>query len=155
MYAWSVTNLTLKRNHFYHCAIMDVFITGGDVANGGYIENNVFEKPSENTGVISNGLRLPLPQRRRPLPRSQQLGLPLQHLRRPAQHLRRANPVGSGGMRVIGNAFLDAETPCGQANTTFSYNAFVSGACGTEQHDELARHLSQWPGHRATRVTTA
>ena len=27
MYAWSVTNLTLKRNHFYHCSVMDVFIT--------------------------------------------------------------------------------------------------------------------------------
>ena len=42
-----VTNLTLKRNHFYHCAVMDVFITGNAVANGGYIENNVFEKPWE------------------------------------------------------------------------------------------------------------
>ena len=54
MYAWSVTNLTLKRNHFYHCSVMDVFITGGDVANGGFVENNVFEKPWENTGRISN-----------------------------------------------------------------------------------------------------
>ena len=34
-------------------------------------------------------------------------------------------------MRVIGNAFLDPETPCGKSNSTFSYNAFVSGACGT------------------------
>ena len=46
MYAWEVTNLTLKRNHFYHCAIMDVFITGGAVSNGGFVENNVFEKPT-------------------------------------------------------------------------------------------------------------
>ena len=46
MYVWQATNLTLKRNHFYRCAIMDVFITGSAVANGGYIENNVFEKPS-------------------------------------------------------------------------------------------------------------
>ena len=45
MYAQSVTNLTLKRNHFYHCSVMDVFITGSGVANGGYVENNVFEKP--------------------------------------------------------------------------------------------------------------
>ena len=54
LYAWSVTNLTLKRNHFYHCAVMDVFITGSNAASGGYIENNIFEKPWENTGVISN-----------------------------------------------------------------------------------------------------
>ena len=53
LYAWSVTNLTLKRNHFYHCAVMDVFITGNNTASGGYIENNIFEKPWENTGVIS------------------------------------------------------------------------------------------------------
>ena len=33
---------------------MDVFITGGDTANGGFVENNVFEKPWENTGRISN-----------------------------------------------------------------------------------------------------
>ena len=45
MYAWEVTRLTLKRNRFYDCAIMDVFITGGAVSNGGFVENNVFEKP--------------------------------------------------------------------------------------------------------------
>jgi hypothetical protein len=40
------------------------------------------------------------------------------------------NPVGSGGMRVVGNVFL-ADAPCGLANTTYAYNAFVSGACGS------------------------
>ena len=65
MYAWRVTNLTLRRNHFYHCAVMDVFITGGDVSTGGLVENNVFERPWENTGRVSNwGLRLPLQERR-------------------------------------------------------------------------------------------
>jgi hypothetical protein len=34
-------------------------------------------------------------------------------------------------MRVIGNAFLDAETPCGAPNSTFSHNAFVSRPCGS------------------------
>jgi hypothetical protein len=33
-------------------------------------------------------------------------------------------------MRVIGNVFL-ASAPCGLANTTYDYNAFVSGSCGT------------------------
>ena len=54
MYANSVTGLILKRNHFYHCSVMDVFITGDGSPDGGYIENNVFEKPWSNTGVISN-----------------------------------------------------------------------------------------------------
>ena len=49
MYVWSVTNLTLKRNHFYHCSVMDVFITGSDVSTGGFVENNVFEQPWSNT----------------------------------------------------------------------------------------------------------
>ena len=40
------------------------------------------------------------------------------------------NPVGSGGMRVVGNVFL-ADAPCGKSNTTYAYNAFVSGGCGT------------------------
>ena len=50
MYAWSVSGLTLKRNHFYHCSVMDVFVTGGSVANGGYVENNVFERPWSTHG---------------------------------------------------------------------------------------------------------
>jgi hypothetical protein len=33
-------------------------------------------------------------------------------------------------MRVIGNVFLSA-VACGKGNTTYAYNAFVSGACGT------------------------
>ena len=33
-------------------------------------------------------------------------------------------------MRVIGNVFLSS-APCGKGNTTYSNNAFVSGACGT------------------------
>ncbi len=51
MYVWEVTNLTLKRNQFYNCAIMDVFITGSAVSNGGFVENNVFEKPTRRPGV--------------------------------------------------------------------------------------------------------
>ena len=60
------------------------------------------------------------------------------------------NPVGSGGMRVIGNVFLDSGSPCGQSNTTFSYNAFVSGACGTNSiTNSLATYLGPAsPAHR-------
>ncbi len=87
LYAWNVTNLTLKRNHFYHCGVMDVFITGSDVANGGLVENNVFEKPWESTGRISNSaFAFHFRNGGATPPGSEQLGLPLQHLPRPAQH---------------------------------------------------------------------
>jgi hypothetical protein len=33
-------------------------------------------------------------------------------------------------MRVTGNVFL-AGSPCGHANATYSYNAFASGGCGS------------------------
>ena len=52
------------------------------------------------------------------------------------------NPVGSGGMRVIGNVFLSGN-PCGLANTTYDYNAFVTGSgCGTHAiTNSLATYL--------------
>jgi hypothetical protein len=43
---------------------------------------------------------------------------------------------------VIGNVFLSGN-PCGLLNTTYSYNAFVSGACGTNSVTfSLAAYLS-------------
>ncbi len=33
-------------------------------------------------------------------------------------------------MKVTGNLFLSAN-PCGQRNTTYSYNAFAGGGCGS------------------------
>ncbi len=52
------------------------------------------------------------------------------------------NPVGSGGMRVIGNVFLSGNS-CGLANTTYDYNAFVTGSgCGTHAiTNSLATYL--------------
>jgi Right handed beta helix region/Fibronectin type III domain len=124
MYAWEVTRLTLKRNHFYDCAIMDVFITGGAVSNGGYVENNVFEKPS------TGGLAFHFRNGGNPSPDPNDWDFRYNTFAGPLS-ISGENPVGSGGMRVIGNAFLDAETPCGAPNSTFSYNAFVSRPCGS------------------------
>jgi chitodextrinase len=131
MYAWTVTNLTLKRNHFYHCSVMDVFITGSDVANGGFVENNVFEKPWEYTGLISSSaLAFHFRNGGSPSPDPSNWDFRYNTFVGPLSITTSENPVGSGGMRVIGNVFL-ADAPCGQGNTTYSYNAFVSGACGS------------------------
>ena len=53
-----------------------------------------------------------------------------------------SNPVGSGGLRVIGNVFLSGD-PCGLSNTTYDYNAFVTGSgCGTHRTtNSLAAYL--------------
>jgi chitodextrinase len=131
MYAWTVTNLTLKRNHFYHCSVMDVFITGSDVANGGYVENNVFEKPWEYTGQISNSaLAFHFRNGGSPSPDPSNWDFRYNTFVGPLSITTSENPVGPGGMRVIGNVFL-ADAPCGQSNTTYAYNAFVSGGCGS------------------------
>jgi hypothetical protein len=145
MYVWAVTNLTLKRNHFYHCAVMDVFITGNDVANGGYIENNVFEKPWEKTGVISNSA-LAFHFRNGgspPTPDPNNWDFRYNTFVGPLSISTDANPVGSGGMRLVGNVFL-ADDPCGQPNTTYTYNAFVTGyGCGTNRiTSSLATYLA-------------
>jgi chitodextrinase len=130
MYAWAVTNLTLKRNHFYHCSVMDVFITGSAVSNGGYVENNVFEKPWEYTGKISSSaLAFQFRNGGDPSPDPNNWDFRYNTFVGPL-NISSENPVGSGGMRVIGNVFL-ASAPCGLANTTYDYNAFVSGSCGT------------------------
>ena len=107
IYAWNVTNLTLRRNHFYHCSVMDVFITGSSVANGGLVENNMFEKPWENTGVISNSayafhFRTGCP----PTPDPNNWDFRYNTFVGPLSISTDANPVGAGGMRVIGNVFL-------------------------------------------------
>jgi hypothetical protein len=110
---------------------MDVFITGSDVSNGGYVENNVFEKPWENTGVISNSaLAFHFRNGGAPSPDPNNWDFRYNTFVGPLSITPSENPVGSGGMRVIGNVFLSG-APCGQANTTYSYNAFVSGSCGT------------------------
>ena len=123
MYVWEVTNLTLKRNQFYNCAIMDVFITGGAVSNGGFVENNVFEKPT------TGGLAFQFRNGGDPSPDPNNWDFRYNTFVGPL-NISDENPVGSGGMRVIGNVFL-AGSSCGKSNTTYAYNAFVSGGCGT------------------------
>ena len=131
MYAWRVTNLTLRRNHFYHCSVMDVFITGGDVASGGLVENNVFEKPWENTGRISAwGPAFHFRNGGSPSPDPTGWVFRYNTFLGSLSISPSENPVGPGGMQVIGNAFL-AGNACGHGNTTYSFNAYTSGGCGS------------------------
>ena len=146
MYVNDVTNLTLKRNRFYHCSVMDVFITGGSgTSSGGYIENNVFEKPWENTGVISNGaLAFQFRTGGNPSPDPSNWDFRYNTFVGPLNITPAENPVGPGGMRVIGNVFLST-SPCGLSNTTYDYNAFVTGraSCGTHAIvNSLATYLA-------------
>ena len=137
-------NLTLKRNHFYHCSIMDVFITGDAVSNGGYVENNVFEKPWSSTGVISNNLNaFHFRNGGDPSPDPNNWDFRYNTFVGPLSVSPSENPVGSGGMRVIGNVFL-SDDPCGEPNTTYAYNAFVTGfGCGTNRiTNSLATYLA-------------
>ena len=124
MYAWSVTNLTLKRNHFYHCSVMDVFITGGDVANGGLVENNVFEKPWENTGRISNSaFAFHFRNGGSPSPDPNDWDFRYNTFVGPLSITTDENPVGPGGMRVtatFSSPALRAATPTRPTPTTRS-----------------------------------
>ena len=130
MYAWRVTNLTLRRNYFYHCAVMDVFITGGDVSTGGVVENNVFERPWENTGRVSNwGYAFHFRNGGSPSPDPSGWVFRYNTFVGGLSISTDENPVGPGGLLVTGNLFLSS-SPCGHANATYSYNAFVSRGCG-------------------------
>jgi hypothetical protein len=131
MYVWRVTNLTLRRNHFYHCSVMDVFITGGDVSSGGLVENNVFEKPWENTGRISNSAyAFHFRNGGSPSPDPSGWDFRYNTFLGGLSISTDENPVGPGGMRVTGNLFLSG-SPCGHSNTTYSYNAYPSNGCGS------------------------
>ena len=129
MYVWEVTNLTLKRNHFYHCAIMDVFITGSAVSNGGYIENNVFEHPSAPAGYAFHFRNGGDPS---PDPNNWDFRYNT-FVGRSASPAKTPSAPAACGHRQRLPRRRDA---CGQSNTTFSYNAFVRGL-RHEQHHQL------------------
>ncbi len=142
MYAWNVTNLTLKRNHFYHCSVMDVFITGSDIASGGFVENNVFEKPWGYTGEISNSaLAFHFRSGGDPSPDPNNWDFRHNTFLGPLSVTSDENPVGPGGMRLVGNAFLAGTPSCRLANMNWSHNAFTSEACGT---NAITRPLSTY-----------
>lgn len=126
MYVWAVTNLTLKRNNFFNCAVMDVFITGGATANGGFIENNYFANP---TGPNGNSFHFRTGGDPTPDPSNWDFRY---NTFGPGGHLSISSesPVGPGGMRVIGNDF-QGDVFCSKAGTVFSYNRGCNGITTT------------------------
>jgi hypothetical protein len=139
IWASATNNVNLTRNKFWKCAVMDVFITGWDgdtYASNWTIENNFFgrscgdnenphvcESPQGNTfhfrnGAGGSGDPAPIPS-----------GFVIRH-----NTFRGNLSVNGGGSPpspnvIKGNIFLDTAA-CGVSNTTYSYNAHVSGSCG-------------------------
>ena len=87
LYAWNVTNLTLKRNHFYHCAVMDVFITAGATSQTAASSRTTSSRnPGRHGCRFEHRLCVPLPHGWQPFSGPIELGPSLQHVRRAAQH---------------------------------------------------------------------
>ena len=104
-------------------------------------EQRVREAVGEYGFDLELGVGVPVPQRRCPSPDPSNWDFRYNTFVGPL-NISSENPVGSGGMRVIGNVFLSGD-PCGLANTTYDYNAFVTGSgCGTHAiTNSLATYL--------------
>lgn len=148
MYVWSTQNLRLTGNHFYHCSVMDVFITGDQTPNGGYIENNIFEQTWSNTGVLGDGLSFHFRNGSQPPTPDPNNWDFRYNTFIGALSISSDNTVGSGGMRVIGNWFkprageTTGDAPCGKANTTFRFNV---GDCGWPTNPANAGDPNDFP----------
>ena len=54
-----VQNMTMTRNHFWSCPVMDVFLTGDsgrNLATNWLVENNIFEAPTGSSGNAANAI---------------------------------------------------------------------------------------------------
>jgi len=126
-----VQNMTLTRNHFWSCFVMDVFLTGDggkNLASNWLVENNIFEAPTGSSGNAANAVFV--------------RGTCDAYVV-PDGFVVRYNTFGSSGMivdttcaapnamQIYGNYF-DTNTPCGVPNTSYSYNITPSGVgnCG-------------------------
>jgi hypothetical protein len=135
MYAWSVTDMTLTRNHFYNCPIMDVFITGhgGDgFADDYLVENNVFEEIAGGGNAFQ--FRDPQPGNctdpTDPSPGPNNWNVRYNtYVGNWSQGV--CQPSGPDGNTFVGNVWLN-EGACGTGNT-LSYSTFNSAfsSCGT------------------------
>jgi hypothetical protein len=93
------------------------------------VENNVFERPLEYTGKISDGYAFHFRNGGHPSPDPSGWQFRYNTFVGGLSISPDENPVGTGGMQVVGNVFL-AASPCGHANTTYAHNAFVGPGCG-------------------------
>ena len=138
---------------------MDVFITGSAVSNGGYIENNVFEQPWSSTGQLGGGLAFHFRNGGDPSPDPNNWDFRYNTFVGPLS-ISGENPVGSGGMRVIGNVFLAGLVRQGQHDLqlqrvrlgwmrheriTNSLSTYQSGFVSTADPGQLRPDVRQRP----------
>ena len=143
-YASGIDYLRITNSHFYRCAVMDVFITrylGTDIdAQHGWIENNVFEKPSSKLGKVGSGYAFhfrngPV----EPAPDLYDWDFRYNTFAGPLSLGDSANVVQPSGLRVTGNISLAGAT-CRTTNSTYSFNVYAGGTCGGS--NELASTAS-------------
>jgi chitodextrinase len=128
--AQPVDNMTMTRNHFWSCAVMNVFITGTELATNWLVENNVFEAPLGSSGNAANGFAFrgggsPSPSPDGFVMRYNTFGST------GVQINSSDNPVTSRGFSVYGNYFA-TNPPCGQPGASYSHNITPTGVsnCG-------------------------
>ena len=118
-----VSNMTLTRNHFWSCNVMDVFLTGSDLATNWLVENNVFEAPTGSSANAANGFAFRCGSSPAPVPDG---------------FVMRYNTFGSTGVQLCGNAtskgftvmanYFDTNAPSCSAPTVCSFNINGSAA---------------------------
>jgi len=138
VYAQGVVGLTIRRSHFYRCAVFDVFITMSEHSPEGSrltLENNLFEAPTtfddKCCSAYSVMLRGNEPDdgnspaiddwdiRYNTFEGGLALGAPS------------ANPITDGGLRVVGNALLAGAT-CREGGT-YAHNVYGGQTCSGEE----------------------
>ena len=128
--AQPVDNMTMTRNHFWSCAVMDVFITGTELATNWLVENNIFEAPLGSSGNAANAFAF----RGGGSPSPSPDGFVLRYNTFGSTGVQintTDNPVTSRGFTVVGNYFA-TNPPCGQTGAVYAYNISPSGVsnCG-------------------------
>jgi hypothetical protein len=137
IYAQGVVGLTIRRSHFYRCAVFDVFVTMSEHSPEGSrltLENNLFESPTtfedKCCSAYSVLLRGNEPDdgnspaiddwdiRYNTFEGGLALGVPS------------ANPIADGGLRVVGNALLAGAT-C-REGATYAHNVYGGQTCSGE-----------------------
>ena len=129
-----VQNMTLTRNHFWSCNVMNVFLTGDsgrNLASNWVVENNVFEAPTGSSGNAANAFFI--------------RGTCDAYVV-PDGFLMRYNTFGSTGSTyenacasgptsngmTVSNNYFATNSPCGIPGVVYSYNVTPTGVdnCG-------------------------
>jgi hypothetical protein len=127
--AWTnMDNVIIRRTRWGNCAIMDLFLTGGDdLATDFLIENSVFQKPvdtpNENALAFRSGSA--------PSPSPDGFILRYNTIDSGVQINGTDNQPTANGFEVYGN-YIRTGPPCGLTNATYSYNVTPDGTsnCG-------------------------